>query len=255
MDVVFDGEREGHVDYDFDEWDVEAAGRDVGGDEEGAGAGFEEGERGGALVLRHVAVDGGGGVVVGEEEGGDAGGFFFVEAEYEDSGERGRGGGLVLGEELEEAGLLLAGIEDLDALGYGGVGAEGEGGVVGADGDVDGVAEEGGGEVADRGGPGGGEHEGLAVQGGCCGDDFADFGFEAFVEHAVGFVKDYVGDVGEVGGAFGYEVVEAAGGGDDDVGGLEGEALRVFGDAAVDADGREVGGGGEGFDLGVDLGG
>ena len=84
-------------------------------------------------------------------------------------------------------------------------------------------------------------------------EDFADFFLETFVKHAVCFVEDDVADVAEVGGAFVYEVVEAAGGSDDYVGGFQGQALRVFGDAAVDAHGGEVGGGGEGFHLSVDL--
>ena len=93
----------------------------------------------------------------------------------------------------------------------------------------------------------------MAVFGGGGAEDFADFFLEAFVEHAVCFVEDDVADVAEVGGAFVYEVVEAAGGGDDYVGGFQGQALRVFGDAAVDADGGEVGGGGERLHLSVDL--
>ena len=51
-------------------------------------------------------------------------------------------------------------------------------------------------------------------------EDFADFFLEAFVEHAVCFVEDDVADVAEVGGAFVYEVVEAAGSSDDYVGGF-----------------------------------
>ena len=89
---------------------------------------------------------------------------------------------------MQEAGLLLAGIDDFDELGYFGVGAEFVGGGVGADGDVVGGVEEGGCEVAHGGGPGGGEHEGLAAVRGSGGDDFSDLFFEAFVEHAVCFV-------------------------------------------------------------------
>ena len=199
--VVFDRQGERDVDDGFYEGDVEAAGRDVGGDEEGGGAGFEGGEGGGALFLGHVAVDGGylcSGAVAAEagaEEGFDAGGFFFVEAEDEDAGGvvLGAGSGLVVVvvvffDELEEAGLFLAGVDDFDELGDLGVGAEFVGGVVGADGDVDGVMHEGGREVSDGWGPGGGEHEGLPALVGSGGDDLADFFFEAFVEHAVCFI-------------------------------------------------------------------
>ena len=60
-------------------------------------------------------------------------------------------------------------------------------------------------------------------------------------------------DVAEVGGVFVYEIIESAWGGDYYVRGLQGQALRVFGYAAVDADGGKVGGRGEGLDLGVNL--
>ena len=93
----------------------------------------------------------------------------------------------------------------------------------------------------------------MAAVGGGGAEDFADFFLEAFVEHAVCFVENYVIDVAEVGGAFVYEVVEAAGGSDDYVGGFQGQALRIFGDATVDADSGEVGGRGEGLHLSVDL--
>ena len=251
--VVFDREREGDVDDGFDGGDVEAAGRDVGGDEEGAGARFEGGEGRGAFVLGHVAVDGGGVHPAGAEEGFDAGGFFFVEAEDEDAVVRLGAGALVLAEEVQEARLFVPRVDDLDALGDVGVGAELAGGVVGADGDVHGGSREGGCEGSDGGGPGGGEHEGLAAGGGGCGDDFADLVFEAFVEHAVCFVEYHVVDIAEGGGAFLYEIVQSTGSGDDDVCGFQGQALRVFGDTAVDADGGEVGGGGEVLDLVVDL--
>ena len=189
MHVVFDRERERDVDDCFHGGDVETAGRDVGGDEEGGAAVFEGGEGRGAFFLRHVAVDGGGGEAAGKEHGFDAGGFFFVKAEDEDAVVfAGAGGALVLFDELQEAGFFLAGVDDFDALGYFGVGAEFAGGVVGADGDVHGALHEGGGEGSDGWGPGGGEHEGLAALGWGCGDDFADFFFEARVEHAVCFV-------------------------------------------------------------------
>lgn len=153
VDVVLDRQGERDVDDGSDGGDVEAAGGDVGGDEERGGAGFEGGEGGGAFLLRHVAVDGGdfGPLVAaaaeaGAEEGFDAGGFLFVEAEDEDAGGvsvGAAGAGLVLFDELEEAGFFLAGVDDFDELGYFCVGAELVGGVVGADGDVDGVMHEG----------------------------------------------------------------------------------------------------------------
>ena len=60
-------------------------------------------------------------------------------------------------------------------------------------------------------------------------------------------------NIAEVGRAFVYEIVQSARGRNDYMCGLQGQALRVFGYAAVDADGGEVGGGGKGLDLGVDL--
>ena len=257
MHVVFDGEREGDVDDGLDGRDVEPAGRDVGGDEEGAGAALEGGEGGGALLLRQVAVDAGdldAPSSARAQEAFDARGFLFVEAEDEDAVVLlGAGGALVLLQELQQARFLLPRVDDFDALGDFGVGAEFAGRVVGADGDVHGALHKGGGEGPDRGGPGGGEHEGLAARWGSAGDDLADFVFEALVEHAVCFVEDHVVDIAEIGRAFVYEVVQSARGRYDDVGGFQGQALQVFGDPAVDADGGEAGRGGEGFDLGVDL--
>lgn len=93
----------------------------------------------------------------------------------------------------------------------------------------------------------------MTTFGGGGAEDFADFFLEAFVEHAVCFIEDDVADVAQVGGAFIYEVVEAAGGSDDYVGGFQGQALGIFGDAAVNANGGEMGGGGEGLHLRVDL--
>ncbi len=84
-------------------------------------------------------------------------------------------------------------------------------------------------------------------------EDFADFFLEAFVEHTVCFVKDDVADVAEVGGAFVYEVVKAVGRSDDYVSGFQGQALRVFEDVVINAHGEEIGGGGEGLHLSVDL--
>ena len=146
MHIIFHRKRERDIDDRFDGRDVESAGRDVGGDEEGAGAGFESGEGGAAFFLGEVAVDGGDVEAAGAEEGFDAGGFFLVEAEDEDAvvlvGAR---GALVLAQELQEAGFFLARVDHFDVLGYAGVGAEFAGGVVGADGDVHGGAHEGGG--------------------------------------------------------------------------------------------------------------
>lgn len=251
--VVFHRQRECDIDDRFHGRDVETARRDVGGDEEGTGAAFESGESGAAEGLRHVAVDGGDGHPVLVEEVGDARGFFLVEAEDEDAVVLVGRGALVLAQELEQACLFFSRVDDVHDLRDFGVGAEFARGVVGADGDVHGVLREGGCEVANAGGPGGGEHEGLPARWGSGADYFADFFFEAFVQHAVCFVEDDVVDVAEVGGAFVYEVVQSAGGGDDYVGCFKSLALRVFGYAAVDADGGEAGGGGEGFDLSVDL--
>jgi len=195
-------------------------------------------------------VDGGDGEAARAEEGFDARGFFLVEAEGEDAAF-----GLVGFDDLQHARLLVEGGHDLDFLDDARVGAELARGVVGADGDVYGGGGEGGGEGADGGRPGGGEHEGLAAGGGGgrVREDVADLVFEAGVEHAVGFVEDEVVHGGEVGVAFVNEVVEAAGGGDYDVGGCESGALGVFGDSPVDAGGGEAGRRGEGRKLFVDL--
>jgi len=238
MHIVLGRQRERDIDHELDVGDIEATGCDICGDEDVDVAILERLEAAFAGGLGEVAVDAGDGEAVAADQVFDAGCFFLVEAEDEDA--------LVAGlflEELEQAGLLVVAVHDFDGLLDAWVGAQlavvVEGAVfvgVAADGDADGVAHEGCGQVADGLGPGGGEHGGLTLGGGWHGgDDVFDVVFEAFVEHAICFVEDEVAGLGEVDGAVRHEVFQTARGGDDDVAAGEVTALFILVGAAVDA--------------------
>ena len=77
------------------------------------------------------------------------------------------------------------------------------------------------------------EEQRLAARGGL-GDDPLDGGSEAHVEHPVGLVEDEHGDVTERDDAAAEQVLEPAGGGDQEVGAARGLDLRAEADAAVD---------------------
>ena len=71
-------------------------------------------------------------------------------------------------------------------------------------------------------------------------DDAVDGRAEAHVEHPVGLVEHQRADVGEREGAAGEQVLEPAGGGDDDVRALRVAGLLLEADAAVDGRHAEV---------------
>ena len=78
-------------------------------------------------------------------------------------------------------------------------------------------------------------------------------GQEAEVGHVVGLVEHGQLDVGEPAVALADEVLEAAGAGDHDVGGLQAADLRVLAHAAEDGLGGEAGGRGERREGRLDL--
>ena len=110
----------------------------------------------------------------------------------------------------------------------------------------------GGGELAGRALQGGREEQRLAIVRGL-GDDPADRRLEAHVEHAVGLVEDEHLDVVERDRVAAEQVLEPAGGGDDDVGAAGGVALRAEADAAVDGGDAEAAGAGDRVELVDDL--
>ena len=242
VDVVFGVGGEVVIDDVRDAVDVDAAGGDVGGDEDAEGAAAEVVEGLEALILGAVGVEGAAGDVEGVEAAGDAVGAVFGAGEDEDAGEGG-----VFEEVAEETWFEMGG-DFVDPLGdgFGGVGAA-------ADLDDFGVVLEFGGEGFDFFGEGGGEEEGLALAGEAA-DDAADRGEEAHVEHAVGLVEDEGLDAVKVTVALAEEVHEAAGAGDDEVGaGAEGVDLGAFADAAEDGGDGEGEVAGVGFDVFLDL--
>src|SRR6185295_547861 len=97
-----------------------------------------------------------------------------------------------------------------------------------------------------------GEEQGLAVAR-AGGDDPVDGRAEAHVEHAVGLVEDEDLDVVEGEGAAREEVLEAAGGRDDDVGAAGRPGLLLEPDAAVHGRDGEPAGGRDGLRLVDDL--
>ena len=242
VNVIIRDVRAVEVDHVGDGLDVDAAGGDVGGDEDAVGAILEAGECGVALALGAVAVDGGAVDVVSAEEIGEAISPVLGAGEADDGLEF-----IVFEEFEEEAGLEVHG-DGVDGLGD----ADGGGGLA-FDLDDGGVFEELHGELADFIGHRGGEEEGLAFFGEGP-EDAADVGEEAHVEHAVGFVEDEDFEVLEVGVGEAEVIEEAAGGGDDDVdAGAEGVFLRAHAHAAVD---RSAGDGRVGChfeEVGVDL--
>ena len=84
-------------------------------------------------------------------------------------------------------------------------------------------------------------------------DDAVDGGAEAHVEHAVGLVEDEDLDVGERDRAAREQILEAAGGGHDEVGGAGVLDLLVEADAAVDGGDVQAPGGGQRARLFDDL--
>nr|BFF16961.1 hypothetical protein GCM10025730_04820 [Promicromonospora thailandica] len=141
MDVGLGFAGDVEVDDESDAVDVEAAGGDVGGDEDVEGSGAEAFDDLLAFLLGDVAGDGGGGDALLDEGGADV--FCCAAGAGEDDGGVGVGGG-------EDAGEGA----DLVAEGDDGVGLAdgGDGGGLPGDGDLDRVGEVLVGDLADGGG-------------------------------------------------------------------------------------------------------
>ena len=224
--------------------DVDAAGGDVGGDEDLHGAGSEGVEGAFALALRFVAVEGFGGDAGLGDRGADFVGDVLLEGEDH---------GLAhawVSQERQEGGFLVGGVDEHDGL----VDAVDGGGGRG-DFDFGRVVQEGVGEGGDGFRHGGREEHRVAVVREGCDDAFDGF-CEAHVEHLIGLVEDECLELGEVAEVLGDEVEQSAGGCDDDVdAGFEGLDLVELADAAEDGcDGRVLVAT-EGFEAGGDLGG
>ena len=222
------------VDDVADPLDVEAAGRDVGGDEDVELAGLELVDRALALHLGDVAVDRHRGVAAGAQL-------------------LGQRLGLVLGADEDDHPLEVLDLEDaregVDLLGVGhdqvALGDRGDRRRLVLDGDLDRVLEVLLRDAADLGRHGGREQRHVLAVGGV-GEDRLDVLREAHLQHLVGLVEDEEAQLRQVEGALLEVVHDATRGADDDVhaatqrGELDAVAL-----AAVDgqhADALHVGG-------------
>jgi hypothetical protein len=219
---------------------VDAAGGDVRGDEGVDAARVELGEGALALALGLVAVHGDRGEVVLGQALDQAVGAVLGAHEHERAPAlaleaRDEGVDLALVVDLEEAvldgALVGLGVLVLVAAGVAGVG----------------VGQAAGLAVERRG-----EHDGLAV-GGDLLDDAVDRRAEAHVEHAVGLVEDERADVAQGERAAVEQVLQAAGGGHEDVGLRRELGLLHEAGAAVDGGDAERAGVGERAQLLDDL--
>ena len=217
------------VDDQGDALDVEAAGCDVGGDEDVDLAFAEHVDRALTGLLGDVAVDRRGleptstqllrqlfGRLLGAHEHDDA----LVLLDLEDAGQ----------------GIELVGVLDHEvAL------ADVRAGLrLRCDADLFGVVEVLAGQAVDRGRHGRGEERHLTRIAGLT-EDLLDVLGEAHLEHLVGLVEDEVLEAAELEGALLEVVDDATGGADDDLGSaLESGQLRAVGLSAVDGEDGEV---------------
>ena len=207
VDVVFSILRDPVVDDMRDAGDVDAAGGDIGGDENFVDAILESLEGFHAIRLADVGVHDGHFVVPSLfQKSGQIVGFLSGAGEDHDA--------VVIGlvEEGDEEFVALVHGDRVEVVG------DGRGDFTSGDLDFDGILQAPFCEGLDRGGHGGGEEKGLPLAGRAEVDDLADVGEEAHVEHAINLVEDEGADVAEIEGAAGLKVEEASRGGDDDVG-------------------------------------
>lgn len=218
VDVGFGLVRDVDVDNEGDVFDIDSTSGYVGGDEDGEAACLEFFQSALALGLGAVSVDRFGFETVGVD------GFAeLIRAVFGAGEDDGESVVLLVSEVLEEEVLFVILVDEADTL----VDFFG-GGLLGLDGDVGGVIENGSGEGLNGRREGGGEEEGLlfAREGG---DDLFDVAEEAHVEHAINFIEDEKFDAGEVDVALVHVIEETARAGDEDVDALfHGADLWVF---------------------------
>jgi len=244
VDVIFGMLRHVEVNDVADVGDVEAAGGDVGGDEDFVFAVAEALEGLFAFALGAVGMENRDGVVILFEHVPDSVSAIFGAAKNDD-----RIVFDVVEEGAEEIGFLILG-DGVDDV-FNGFGR----GAAGADFDGLGVPHGPFDKALDLGRHGGGEEGGEALAGAAI-DNFADIGQETHVEHAIGFVEDEVFDAVEDDVALLDVIEQATGGGDDDIdAAFEGVVLFAVADAAVNDGDAEVGEAGVIVDGGFDLGG
>lgn len=119
--------------------------------------------------------------------------------------------------------------------------------------DLNVVVEEVGGELTDFLRPGGGPHAGLTV-GTDLTDDLADLGLETHVQHAIGLVKNQVGDTAKVGTSGLQHVNQTTGSGNADLNtAAQVTDLGTLGDTTVDTGVANARGLSELGDFGLNL--
>lgn len=249
-----------NVDDELHLGNIQTTSRNVRGNQDRRLTRLESLERPCSLLLSQVAVDAANTDTLSAQKVFNAGSLLLVQAKDEDAIILSASALLVLLEDLQQAKLLILGVDNLDALGDADVGLQLDAAALGllaaaANGDAGGLNHEGGRERLHGHGPGGGEHEGLALLArGAAAENLLDVVLEALVEHAVGLVEDDKLGAGQHDGVVGHEVLEAAGRSDNDVGAAANQrALVVLGGAAVEADALEAQQRGEGGQLLVRL--
>ena len=244
VDVIFGDVRAVEVDDVGDACDVDAAGGDVGGDQDAVAADLKPSRAAVRWPWERLPWMGMQEMPLVGEVLGEAVGAVLGAGEADDGFEF-----LALQEFFEQGGfeMLRDGIDGLrDADGGRGLAIDLEG---------DGVLEHFVRELADFRRHGGGEEEGLAP-GGQDAQDAADVGEEAHVEHAVGFVEDEDFQAVQAGVGLAEMIEEPAGGGDEDFGaGAEGVGLLTHAHAADDGGAGDGGVRGHEIEVFEDLGG
>ena len=223
VDVGLGVVRDVEVQHVADAVDVQAAGGDIGGDQDVQLAVLELIDGALALVLRDVAVDGGRGETAGAQLLGDLLGL--VLGAHEDDH------GLELGD-LEDAGdrVQLVAVRDVDVA----LRDVGGGTGLGLDRDLARLVEVLLGDLADAVGHRRGEQRDLLVVRGVL-EDALDILLEAHVEHLVGLIEDEEAQLGDVQGALGQVVDDSTRGAHDDLGAAaQARELNAVGLAAVD---------------------
>jgi hypothetical protein len=213
-----------HVDDESDILDIDSTGRDIGGDEDGEGALFELLEGALALGLGAVAVD-----RLGIKSVGDDGFAELVGSVFGAGEDDGESVVVLITKVLEKEVLFGILVDEADPLldFFGG-------GLLGLDGNVGRIVQDGVGEVLDGGSKGGREEEGLLLAR-KSGDDLFDVAKEAHVKHTVDLIEDEVFHAGEIDVSLVHVIEKATGAGHEDIDtGSHRADLRVFSDAAED---------------------
>ncbi len=229
VDEVFGNHRQVEVDDVRDAVDVDAAGGDVGGDQDAVFALLETGERAVALALRAVTVNAG---CLHTDPGETLGELLDP---VTGAGKHEERSGLAAEHMVEEIHFpVMLDFVEMEVDVFGGLGGRSEG-------DANRIREVLRDELGGAGLDGGREEQRLALFRNLP-EDLVQCGQEAHVEHPVAFVKNDVGDLAQIGETAVEEVTETSWGGDDNLhAAAERVELGTFGHAANNGGGAEAG--------------